>query len=145
MPMIGQCGPVSASVEFFWVLEPGQGVHKPTPYWGTNSLTVARPRFIAGIIPVGGKSRGWIMAEWTAEELLRFDIAFALKKVTIPGFRKALTEDDPTKGICARRTGAGQPPAAVATAQLEALSQPALLDRPGDSLGTFLLLEFPLG
>ena len=34
------------------------------------------------------------MAEWTAEELLRFDIAFALKKVTIPGFCKALTEDD---------------------------------------------------
>ena len=34
------------------------------------------------------------MAEWKAEELLPFDIAFALKKVTIPGFRKALTEDD---------------------------------------------------
>jgi len=33
------------------------------------------------------------MNEWTAEELLRFDIAFALKKVTIPGFRKALTEE----------------------------------------------------
>ena len=42
-----------------------------------------------------------------SEELLRFDIAFALKKVTIPGFRKALTEDDPTKGICARRTERG--------------------------------------
>jgi len=33
------------------------------------------------------------MTEWTAAELLRFDIAFALKKVTIPGFRKALTEE----------------------------------------------------
>jgi hypothetical protein len=34
------------------------------------------------------------MTEWTADELLRFDVAFALKKVTIPGFRKSLTEDD---------------------------------------------------
>jgi hypothetical protein len=28
------------------------------------------------------------MAKWTTEEHLAFDIAFALKKVTIPGFRK---------------------------------------------------------
>ena len=34
-----------------------------------------------------------IMAKWTLEEPLTFDIAFALKKVTIPGFRKALTEE----------------------------------------------------
>jgi hypothetical protein len=33
------------------------------------------------------------MTEWTADELLRFDIAFALKKVTIPGYRKAMTEE----------------------------------------------------
>jgi hypothetical protein len=33
------------------------------------------------------------MTEWTADELLCFDIAFALKKVTIPGFRKAMTEE----------------------------------------------------
>jgi hypothetical protein len=30
------------------------------------------------------------MARWTPEEQLTFDIAFGLKKVTIPGFRKAL-------------------------------------------------------
>jgi hypothetical protein len=34
-----------------------------------------------------------IMAKWTLEQHLTFDIAFALKKVTIPGFRKALTEE----------------------------------------------------
>ena len=34
-----------------------------------------------------------IMAKWTLEEHLMFDIAFALKRVTIPGFRKALTEE----------------------------------------------------
>jgi hypothetical protein len=34
------------------------------------------------------------MAAWTRDEHLRFDIAFALKKVTIPGFRKAMKEDD---------------------------------------------------
>jgi hypothetical protein len=34
------------------------------------------------------------MARWTIEEHLKFDIAFALKKVTIPGFRKALKEED---------------------------------------------------
>jgi hypothetical protein len=34
------------------------------------------------------------MANWTLEEHLTFDIAFALKKVTIPGFRKALKEED---------------------------------------------------
>jgi hypothetical protein len=34
------------------------------------------------------------MANWTPEEQLAFDIAFALKKVTIPGFRKALKEED---------------------------------------------------
>jgi hypothetical protein len=33
------------------------------------------------------------MAKWTPEEQLVFDIAFALKKVTIPGFRKALTDE----------------------------------------------------
>jgi hypothetical protein len=33
------------------------------------------------------------MPTWTPDELT-FDIAFALKKVTIPGFRKALTEED---------------------------------------------------
>jgi hypothetical protein len=34
------------------------------------------------------------MADWTPDDHLRFDIAFALKKVTILGFRKAITEDD---------------------------------------------------
>ena len=34
------------------------------------------------------------MANWTHDEHLTFDIAFALKKVTIPGFRKALKEED---------------------------------------------------
>ena len=34
------------------------------------------------------------MDNWTHEEQLAFDIAFALKKVTIPGFRKALKEED---------------------------------------------------
>jgi hypothetical protein len=34
------------------------------------------------------------MAAWTCDEHLTFDIAFALKKVTIPGFRKALNEED---------------------------------------------------
>ena len=33
------------------------------------------------------------MTEWTAEELLYFDIAHALRKVKIPGVRKALTEE----------------------------------------------------
>jgi hypothetical protein len=33
------------------------------------------------------------MVNWTPDEHLTFDIAFALKKVTIPGFRKALTEE----------------------------------------------------
>jgi hypothetical protein len=31
---------------------------------------------------------------WTRDEHLTFDIAFALKKVTIPGFRKGLREED---------------------------------------------------
>ena len=34
------------------------------------------------------------MATWTREDHLTFDIAFALKKVTVPGFRKALKEED---------------------------------------------------
>ena len=34
------------------------------------------------------------MAAWTRDEHLTFDIVFALKKVTIPGFRKALKEED---------------------------------------------------
>ena len=34
------------------------------------------------------------MANWTRDEQLAFDIAFALKKVTMPGFRKALKEED---------------------------------------------------
>jgi hypothetical protein len=34
------------------------------------------------------------MAAWTRDEHLRFDIAFALKNVTIPGFTKALKEVD---------------------------------------------------
>jgi hypothetical protein len=29
------------------------------------------------------------MVNWTRDEHLTFDIAFALKKVTVPGFRKA--------------------------------------------------------
>ena len=33
------------------------------------------------------------MADWTPEEQLAVDIAFALKKVKIPGFRKALAEE----------------------------------------------------
>jgi hypothetical protein len=39
------------------------------------------------------------MTEWTADDLLRFDIAFALKKVTIPCFRKAMTEEQPSSSI----------------------------------------------
>ena len=34
------------------------------------------------------------MTNWTRDDHLTFDIAFALKKVTIPGFRKALKEED---------------------------------------------------
>jgi hypothetical protein len=34
------------------------------------------------------------MVNWTRDEHLTFDIAFALKKVTVPGFRKALKEED---------------------------------------------------
>ena len=34
------------------------------------------------------------MVVWTRDERLTFDIAFALKKVTIPGFGKALKEED---------------------------------------------------
>ena len=34
------------------------------------------------------------MAAWARDEHLTFDIAFALKKVTISGFRKALEEED---------------------------------------------------
>ncbi len=34
------------------------------------------------------------MVVWTRDEYLTFDIAFALKKVTIPGFRKGLKEED---------------------------------------------------
>jgi hypothetical protein len=34
------------------------------------------------------------MADWTQDERLTFDIAFALKNVTIPGFRRALKEED---------------------------------------------------
>ena len=34
------------------------------------------------------------MPAWTTEEQLTFDLAFALKKVTVPGFRKALSEQD---------------------------------------------------
>ena len=33
------------------------------------------------------------MAAWARDEHLTFDIAFALKKVTISGFRKALKEE----------------------------------------------------
>jgi hypothetical protein len=34
------------------------------------------------------------MPTWSPDEQLTFDIAFALNKVTIPGFREALTEED---------------------------------------------------
>jgi hypothetical protein len=34
------------------------------------------------------------MAQWTPEQQHEFDIAFGLKNVTIPGFRKALKEGD---------------------------------------------------
>ena len=34
------------------------------------------------------------MAAWARDEHLTFDIAFALKKMTISGFRKALKEED---------------------------------------------------
>jgi hypothetical protein len=34
------------------------------------------------------------MVIWTRNERLTFDIAFALKKVTIPGFRQALKQED---------------------------------------------------
>jgi hypothetical protein len=34
------------------------------------------------------------MVNWTRDEHLTFDIAFALKKVTVSGFRKALKEED---------------------------------------------------
>jgi hypothetical protein len=35
-----------------------------------------------------------MMTTWTPDEQLCFDIAFALKRVKVPGFRKALTEQD---------------------------------------------------
>src|SRR5262245_41099268 len=42
---------------------------------------------------VDGPLRGVpTMATWTTEERLTFDSAFALKKVSIPGFRKASKE-----------------------------------------------------
>jgi hypothetical protein len=44
-----------------------------------------------------------IMAKWALEEGLTFDIAFALKKVTIPGFRKALTEEHRTASLSGAR------------------------------------------
>jgi hypothetical protein len=31
---------------------------------------------------------------WTPEQQLLFDLAFSLKKVTLPGFRRAVTEED---------------------------------------------------
>ena len=34
------------------------------------------------------------MVIWTRDERLTFDIAFVLKKVTIPGFHKGLKEED---------------------------------------------------
>ena len=34
------------------------------------------------------------MVVWTRDERLTFDIAFALKRVTIPGFRKELKDED---------------------------------------------------
>jgi hypothetical protein len=34
------------------------------------------------------------MPTWTPEEQLTFHVAFALKKVTVPGFRKVLSEQD---------------------------------------------------
>ena len=34
------------------------------------------------------------MVVWTRDERLTLDMAFALKKVTIPGFGKALKEED---------------------------------------------------
>ena len=34
------------------------------------------------------------MVVWTRDERLTFDIAFALRKVTIPGFRKELKDED---------------------------------------------------
>ena len=34
------------------------------------------------------------MVVWTRDERLTFDIAFALRKVTIPGFRKELKAED---------------------------------------------------
>jgi D-3-phosphoglycerate dehydrogenase len=42
---------------------------------------------------LAGRKGRLIMRTWTPDERLTFDIAFALKKVTIPGFRKALTEE----------------------------------------------------
>lgn len=38
------------------------------------------------------RTRRKLMAAWTPEEQLRFDLAWALRKVTIPGFRRAITE-----------------------------------------------------
>jgi hypothetical protein len=34
------------------------------------------------------------MGQWTPEQQLAFDTGFGLKKVGIPGFRKALKEED---------------------------------------------------
>ena len=45
------------------------------------------------------------MAAWTRDEHLKFEIAFALKKVTIPGFRKALN----LSGIKEAPRGRGDP------------------------------------
>lgn len=48
-------------------------------------------RFYSVARQLAGKAQA--MSSWTPKEHLAFDIAFALKKVTIPGFKKALTED----------------------------------------------------
>jgi hypothetical protein len=34
------------------------------------------------------------MSDWTPDQQLHFDIAFSLKKVTLPGFRRAVAEED---------------------------------------------------
>ena len=48
----------------------------------------------ACLYQIRGAPKEATLAKWTPEQQLAFDIAFGLKKVTIPGFRKALKEED---------------------------------------------------
>jgi hypothetical protein len=61
-----------------------------TPYLGSANLTYEA---VFGTKQARSCKEA-TMAQWTREEHLTFDIAFALKEVAVPGFRKALKEED---------------------------------------------------